>query len=146
MGSWNKLWGASRCGDLHLHHQDSDRFVWKRASLTGHVIVAAYSYDSGVKPYNPPNSNLLQPFATPLLADGKTSYRFQVELPAANATTFVLSSAGGVEIERKIVVHKNACANWYKGYHLSLYYGGQCTAPSRVEVCYANESTVASGM
>ena len=26
--SWNKLWGSSRCGFTHSHHQDSDRFVW----------------------------------------------------------------------------------------------------------------------
>lgn len=27
---YNKLWGKSRCGYAHGHHQDSDRFVWRR--------------------------------------------------------------------------------------------------------------------
>lgn len=27
---YNKLWGKSRCGYADGHHQDSDRFVWRR--------------------------------------------------------------------------------------------------------------------
>ena len=27
---YNKLWGKSRCGYANGHHQDSDRFVWRR--------------------------------------------------------------------------------------------------------------------
>ena len=30
MGSWNKLWGFSRCFGSQ-HHKDSDRFVFRRA-------------------------------------------------------------------------------------------------------------------
>jgi hypothetical protein len=29
--SWNKLFGGSRCGKFHMHHLDSDRFVWRRS-------------------------------------------------------------------------------------------------------------------
>ena len=29
--SWNKLFGTTRCGYLNSNHQDSDRFVWRRA-------------------------------------------------------------------------------------------------------------------
>jgi hypothetical protein len=40
----------------------SDRFVWRRFNTTseGLVSIAAYAYDEGVKPYSPPNPNLLQ--------------------------------------------------------------------------------------
>jgi hypothetical protein len=48
MASWNKLWGSSRCGYTHPHHQDSDRFVWRRHNATSDLVeIAAYSYDSG---------------------------------------------------------------------------------------------------
>lgn len=93
-----------------------------------------------MKPYSPPNKNLLQPFTTLVVADGATSYGLRMELHAANATTFVLSTANGSELERKVVEHHNACSKWTKGYQLGLYYGGQCTAPSRVEVCYTNDT------
>ena len=44
MGSWNKLWGSSRCGYSHPHHQDSDRFVWRRRALnSSDIAIAAYS-------------------------------------------------------------------------------------------------------
>ena len=44
MGSWNKLWGSSRCGYSHPHHQDSDRFVWRRRTLnSSNIAIAAYS-------------------------------------------------------------------------------------------------------
>jgi len=29
---FNKLWGKGRCGYLNSHHDDSDRFVWRRCS------------------------------------------------------------------------------------------------------------------
>ena len=147
MSAWNKLWGASRCGDVHPHHLDSDRFVWRRhqGSPSGRVELAAYSYDGGIKPYSPPNPNLLQPFSSLLLADGQTTYQLRMELPDAGRTIFVLSDASGAELERKTVVHRNACADYLKGYQLSLYYGGQCTAPSEVEACYANDTRRGGG-
>jgi len=71
MSSWNKLWGASRCGKLNPHHQDSDRFVWRRKNTTseGLLSIAAYAYDKGVIPYKPGNqsANLLQQFDTTLV-------------------------------------------------------------------------------
>ena len=67
IGSWNKLWGFSRCAALH--HVYSDRFVWKRAAScvitsgdymtgvvpncadAGKIEIAAYSYDNSLLPF-----------------------------------------------------------------------------------------------
>lgn len=128
MASWNKLWGSSRCGYTHSHHQDSDRFVWRRHNSTSDLVeIAAYAYDSGVNPYNPPNKNLLQPFGSFLLPG--VEYRLHMEI-AAPTTTLVLyqgAAAGGAELERKVVEHANACSDFRKGYKLGLYFGGKCT-------------------
>jgi hypothetical protein len=35
---WNKLWGKGRCGYFHDHHEDSDRFVWRRY-LNKHILI-----------------------------------------------------------------------------------------------------------
>lgn len=44
MSSWNKLWGSSRCGFSHPHHEDSDRFVWRRRTPNASdIAIAAYS-------------------------------------------------------------------------------------------------------
>ena len=42
-----------RCGELHPHHDDSDRFVWRRRNTSSEeeISLAAYAYDKGVKPY-----------------------------------------------------------------------------------------------
>lgn len=67
MGSWNKLWGYSRCFGSQ-HHKDSDRFVFRRAQSClehkdGVVIeipncaesnlieLAAYAYDNSDEPF-----------------------------------------------------------------------------------------------
>lgn len=67
MSSWNKLWGYSRCLGRH-HHEDSDRFVFRRAQAClsyektevmekaecaskGLIEVAAYAYDGGDAPF-----------------------------------------------------------------------------------------------
>jgi hypothetical protein len=58
---WNKIWGKSRCGYYHDHHEDSDRFVFRRcsdASCAAYVAgqsliqIAGYSYDNGLNPYS----------------------------------------------------------------------------------------------
>ena len=143
MYSWNKLWGSSRCGFAHPHHQDSDRFVWRRQmqpdGTLGQVVeLAAYSYDSGDAPYDPPNPNLLQPFNFSLPPG--VSFGLELDVGDPAASHFILSDATtGAAIETKTVLHDNACLNAAEGYRLSLYFGGQCRAPTNVSVCYSAE-------
>ena len=64
--SWNKLWGQARCGYTNYHHNDSDRFVWRRdwsciqlnangtdvigevphCQYRDQIEIAAYAYDN----------------------------------------------------------------------------------------------------
>ena len=131
--SWSKLWGASRCGLMHPHHKNSDRFVWRRASDVA-LEIAAYAYDDGVRPYSPDNPNLLQPFAT-RLAVGAV-YRLGLEVAPAS-TLYTLRDVNGTTLENKTVHHANACVNAATGYKLGLYFGGSCAAPYEVTVCYS---------
>ena len=143
MYSWSKLWGSSRCGYTHSHHKDSDRFVWRRQILPDGITpgsgieIAAYSYDDGVKPYDPPNANLLQSFST--ILQPNVAYTLKLDLSDPSNTIYELNSSN--IRERKVVKHANNCSSARKGYELSLYFGGQCTAPSTVTVCYTNESS-----
>ena len=143
MSSWNKLWGASRCGRLHPHHEDSDRFVWRRENATseGELSIAAYAYDLSVKPYSPPNANLLQIFSTTL----RPGVVYNLSMArSVGSTRYDLYSSAGALLESKTVLLKNHCADFADGYKLGLYYGGQCTAPQRVSACYANDSAAAA--
>ena len=111
MSAWNKLWGSSRCGFAHLHHEDSDRFVWRRQMLPDGVTpgdaieLAADSYDACVNPYSP---NLLQPFST-VLAPG-VGYGLALDLSDAAATVFALvapppdGSGGGITEKKTVAV------------------------------------------
>jgi hypothetical protein len=158
MPSWNKLWGASRCGKLHPHHQDSDRFVWRRLNTTSEdlVSIAAYAYDKGVNPYSPPDPNLLQPFDTELnvgrrylLSMVRSLSRTMYELrEPVSPETHCPTQNGGIcwnFLEAKAVLHANHCPQYAEGYNLGFYYGGQCTAPQKVTACYANETNRAQG-
>jgi hypothetical protein len=92
MSSWNKLWGASRCGKLNPRHEDSNRFVWRRVNTSSRrlVSIAAYAYDKRTNPYNPPDSNLLQPFDTPL-AVGKP---YLLSMVRSLSRTMIVRAAG----------------------------------------------------
>ena len=148
MYSWNKLWGSSRCGFAHAHHQDSDRFVWRRqmaddGATPGDAIeLAAYSYDGGVNPNSPPNPNLLQPFSTTLQPGIAYALLLDVSDPASSIFEVSAPAPASVQ-ESKTVEHANACARAAEGYRLSLYFGGQCRAPSTVSVCYTEEDPAA---
>jgi len=91
MTSWNKLYGYSRCFGS-LHHDDSDRFVWRRAQScldyqgkiveeksdcdeSGKIELAAYAYDKGLKPFQH-QGTLLKQFDT--LIDIETYYRYRL--------------------------------------------------------------------
>ncbi len=95
-GDFNKLWGKARCGYTHDHHQDSDRFVWRRcnaAQCPGYtageskVQLAAYSYDNGVPPYTEENPNLLKLFST--LLSTEVTYGLALEMSADGSSLIV---------------------------------------------------------
>ena len=132
LSSWNKLWGASRCGYLHPHHLDSDRFVWR--SARDKIELATYSYDGGKRPYSPDDPHLLQPFAT--LLSVNVTYRLSMHVTPAT-TNFTLYTRHGSLLEEKQNQHKNQCAQAARGYRLGFYFGGQCPAPSPVTACFS---------
>ena len=136
LSSWNKLWGASRCGYLHSHHQDSDRFVWRRTDADGKVELATYSYDGGRRPYSPDDPHLLQPFAT--LLSVNVTYRLSMHVASAT-TNFTLYTRHGSLLEQKQNQHKNQCALAARGYRLGFYFGGQCPAPTPVTACFSEQ-------
>lgn len=142
-GQWNKLWGASRCGHTHHHHLDSDRFVWRMADSST-VEIAAYAYSLGVKPYSPPDANLLQVFSV-RLTPGQT---YTLKMTRSLTTTVYEvfdNDASSPALESKTVNHGNECTNFAEGYNLGFYFGGSCTAGSEVEACYDNDSAANSG-
>lgn len=140
---WNKLWGKARCGYMHDHHEDSDRFVWRRcadstcASYDGtpKIQLGAYSYDGGMVPYEN-EGTLLKEFKTTLSAD--TAYVFTLLMDETGLSSFILSSGvDGSEIETKTIQHNTLCVdNFYEGTVQGLYFGGTCTAPVTVVAHY----------
>ena len=142
-GDYNKLWGKSRCGYLHDHHEDSDRFVWRRcmndadANVPDCIELAAYSYDGGVAPYTGQNPKLLQAFTTTILpntritlgmdmhADGNTLFTLYAPFPSPlsypysnpnlnpNTNTTRYDAETGTEIETQTTVHDTLCEDNY---------------------------------
>jgi len=145
-GSWNKLYGASSCA--HLHHIDSDRFVWRRSTkcykIEGKIVkeipncpeadkieIAAYAYDHGEKPFEH-QGTLLKQFKT--LIDVNKWYRYQINI-MSDSTRYTLYSDEGEILETISIDHKTCwLRNW--GYMLGFYFGGACPAPSNVSACY----------
>jgi hypothetical protein len=135
-GDWNKLWGKARCGYANSHHDDSDRFVWRRAtdSIDNTLIsLAAYSYDFGRKPYETPE--LLKAFTTLLSPD--VIYTLAMTMDAEGLTQYELLSQDGVFLEKQEVQHSNLCpGNYFEGTVHGLYFGGDCRAPTPVTIQY----------
>jgi hypothetical protein len=149
--SWNKLFGTTRCGYLDLVHEDSDRFVWRRAQscliYNGNYVVgevpncpqadqielAAYTYDNGNIPYK--NSTLLKQFKNTVTVNVWYNYTIHIQ---SNQTLFVLAHANGTVIESQFVVHRD-CSNQNHGNLLSFYFGGECPAPQEVTACYRDK-------
>jgi hypothetical protein len=143
---WNKLWGKARCGFLNSHHQDSDRFVWRRCSDatcasyipdTERIEIATYSYDGGIIPYQQPEpNNLIQRFKYTIEPD--IPYHYTIEMDSQGQSIFTLADSTGTPIESHTVIHSNVCAdNYFEGTVLDLYFGGTCTAPEDVVAIYA---------
>ena len=143
MFDWNKLWGKARCGYAHDHHEDSDRFVWRRCSDVScaaydgspKIQIGAYSYDGGVAPYTGEKPQLLQEFKTTIPA--ATPFKYGMIMNDQGLTTFMLSTAEGVLLETQLVQHDVWCAdNYFEGTVQGLYFGGTCRAPATVVVAY----------
>ena len=148
--SWNKLWGATRCGYLNDPHADSDEFMWRRAvscyifDSSGHVIgektncseaglieMTAGTWDNGTRPYDHPGT-LLKQFATKLRID--TWYRLTLRF-SLNQTIYELADGMDKFLERQTVNHR-VCSHFNEGAMLDWYFGGECTAPQPVTACY----------
>lgn len=137
MYDWNKLWGKARCGYAHDHHQDSDRFVFRKCKVPSAscVELAAYSYDNGVAPYTGQNPNLLKQFQTTLVP--LVPYVLNMVMTDDGITTFNLQDANKILLESVTVQHDNLCAsNYFEGTVDGLYFGGTCAAPIDVVVPY----------
>ncbi|CAF0739282.1 unnamed protein product [Adineta steineri] len=147
--SWNKLWGACRCGYLTSNHKDSDRFVFRRANScvqheNGYTVgevedcsekdlveIAAYAYDDSRKPFEH-QGTLLKEFATKLRVD--TWYKVTLIFEEAK-TTYQLFDDEGQHLETQEIIHRQ-CKDFKLGTWQDLYFGGQCPAPQAVSVCY----------
>ena len=147
--SWNKLWGACRCGYATSNHKDSDRFVFRRAGSclvyeAGHVVgennacaesdlveIAAYAYDNSAKPFEN-QGTLLKEFNTKLRVGAwyKVALTFE-----ETKTTYELFDASSQLLETQEIVHRQ-CKDYKLGMLQDLYFGGQCPAPQDVSVCY----------
>ena len=147
--SWNKLWGACRCGYLANNHKDSDRFVFRRpincllydsgrvigendaCSDSGLVEIAAYAYDNGLKPYEN-EGTLLKEFATKLRVD--TWYKVTLIFEETK-TIYQLFDNDDQPLETQEIAHRQ-CKDFKLGLMQDLYFGGQCPAPQDVSVCF----------
>ena len=144
---WNKLWGKGRCGYTHSHHQDSDRFVWRRLQSEHNpnncagqttcygIQIASYSYDAGTKPYGQSDWRLLQEFTTILKPD--VEYALGMESFGNGSVAFMLLDGQGQFLEQVVNDHEHRCSNFEQGMVLGLYFGGTCTAPLDITVTYA---------
>mmetsp|Transcript_3349 Transcript_3349/g.3317 ORF Transcript_3349/g.3317 Transcript_3349/m.3317 type:complete len:219 (-) Transcript_3349:8-664(-) len=136
---WNKLWGKARCGYANSHHDDSDRFVWRRASVSNDntlISLGAYSYDNGKKPFETPG--LLKSFTTLLYPN--TIYTLTLDMNETGLSTYTLLTENGEFLEQQTIQHENLCVdNFYEGTVHGLYFGGDCRAPTDVTIQYWSE-------
>ena len=68
------------------------------------IEIAAYSYDDSTRPYSPPNSNLLQPFAARL--EVGVPYRLRMEVEPAS-TTYTLDQPSASAIKQNPISKAN---------------------------------------
>jgi hypothetical protein len=147
--SWNKAWGACRCGYLTNNHKDSDRFVFRRAldcfvdesglanndinncSRSDLIEIAAYAYDNGTQPIDDPD-RLLKEFSTKLHVN--IWYKMTMIFEEAK-TTYQLFDDNNQLLETQEIDHRQ-CNNFKLGAMQELYFGGICPAPQDVTLCY----------
>eukprot|EP01114_Cavostelium_apophysatum_P021236 TRINITY_DN7354_c0_g1_i1.p1 TRINITY_DN7354_c0_g1~~TRINITY_DN7354_c0_g1_i1.p1 ORF type:complete len:236 (-),score=20.98 TRINITY_DN7354_c0_g1_i1:39-746(-) len=149
--SWNKLYGGSRCGYIHPHHEDSDRFAWRRHQdcliYKGNYVVGevpncpykdliqicAYAYDRSNKPFQ--NASLLTIFDSFLTAGETYTLKIQ-SLPTSSVYEVFTSVAAGMKLIESHTIEHTYCEDYGEGYDLGLYFGGECAAPQEVGICY----------
>jgi hypothetical protein len=144
MYDWNKLWGKARCGYTHDHHEDSDRFVFRKCSdptcdgyLEGQqrIQIGAYSYDGGVAPYTGQNPELMKTFKTTVSPN--VAYRYRMIMDSTGLSTFMLYGSDETLLETVTVQHTVTCSeNYNEGTVDGLYFGGTCAAPEEIVVLY----------
>lgn len=150
MSDNNKVFGSSRCGYLNPHHQDSDRFTWKRhpdcykRSGTGNdckVIsnsscadfqLLAYAYDNGRKPYGPGRDPNLM-FLFPTKFEAEITYQLILTYGVNQTSYTILNEAGTEQLGIHTIPHRE-CSDWKHGYKLWPYFGGQNVSPSNMIV------------
>jgi hypothetical protein len=151
MYDWNKLWGKARCGYTHDHHDDSDRFVFRKCSDSScaaypgnssdsstFIQIGAYSYDNSIPPYT--TGGLLKEFQTLIVPD--RFYTYQLIMDVTGLSTFILKDGeSGKELERQAVQHTVTCEdNYYEGIVDGLYFGGTCRAPIEIIAIYESNA------
>jgi hypothetical protein len=149
MSNANKVYGSSRCGYLQPHHEDSDRFTWRRHPscfvLQGQgnscvvrsnatcslVQLIAYAYDDGKKPYGPhADPSLFYQFNGVY----KTQYPYHLSLTyERNATVYEIRD-GGRLLETHTIPHRDCGDSYLHGYKLYPYFGGGDVAPQTVRI------------
>ena len=155
--SYNMLWGATRCGYKTGNHEDSDRFVWRRAlsclifDSSGHVIgekpdcpdanlieIAAYAYDGGRKPFQHMGT-LLKHFSKKLHVE--RWYLLKIRFHETETIYELFESDEHHHHHHHHVleshtIHHRSCHDFHHGNMQSFYFGGVCPAPQEVSVCY----------
>lgn len=140
---WNKLWGKARCGYYNSHHDDSDRFVFRKCSDNScnayngenRIQIGAYSYDNGIAPYTGERPDLMKTFTNTILPD--QIYKLTLTMNDDGLSTFDLSDINNNLIETQYINHENKCIkNYYEGIVDGLYFGGTCRAPIDIIVTY----------
>lgn len=148
--SWNMIWGATRCGFNMTNHEDSDRFVWRRAiscfifDAQGHVIgektncseanlieIAAYAYDGGRKPFQH-QGTLLKEFTTKVRVNDWIKFTLNFR---STETIYRLFDDHNRLLETQTIEHRT-CKQFRRGTRQGFYFGGVCPAPQPVSVCY----------
>jgi hypothetical protein len=144
----------TRCGFLSDNHQDSDRFVWRRAQscvivkdgqytigevencLEKNLIeIAAYTYDNGDTPFASENQGrLLKIFKTKVKVE--VAYGYKLTNKPTSTIFELYDSSNGNLLETQVVEHRDCGSSYTRGTLMKLYFGGQCPAPSQVDVCY----------
>ena len=132
---------------MHDHHQDSDRFVFRRCSDsscgnyeegTEKIELGAYSYDNGVPPYTGENPELMKTFQTTLTPE--YTYILILSMDIQGLSTFTLLDSKRQVLETVYIQHSNFCEeNYFEGTVDGLYFGGTCEAPLDIIVTYSSQ-------
>ena len=156
--------GKTRCGYYNTVHEDSDRFVFRRCSDSlcdaydgnQRIQLAAYSYDNGLNPYSGEDLNeneshlstdtydfivddpsLLKVFS--VLLEPLVEYILAISMDISGVSSFILMNSSGGVLETQDVQHNTKCEeNYFEGYVLGLYFGGDCRAPVDLGVDYVS--------